>query len=161
MVKVVKYEVKVKVSGEKTSEEVRVFRKLRNAREYVAQVVKGLECGDYKVSGDEMVRECKGDNSTVEVRIVRHSLKKYEVSVKTPDGKEEKVVLPTFTEAMSFVSNKAKELGLDCKEPTLNNGVRTIECEKEGKKMTAEIKVQKGSLPKGKSGKEKQVQRAT
>lgn len=161
MVKVVKYEVKVKVSGEKSSEEVRVFRSLRNAKEYVAQVVKGLECGDYKVSGDEMFRECKGKNLTVEVRIVRHSLKKYEVSVKTPDGKDEKVVLPTFTEAMSFVSNKAKELGLECKEPTLNNGVRTVECEKDGKKMTAEIRVQKGSLPKGKSGREKQVQRAT
>ena len=160
MVKVVKYEVRVKISGKKNAEEIRIFRKLRTAKDYVAQVVKGTECGEYKVNGDEMTRECKGKDVTIEVKIIRHALKKYEVTLKTPDGKEEKSVLPTLSEAVSYVSQKAKELGLDCKEPTMNNGVRVIECEKEGKKMTAEIRTQKGSLPKGPSPRQKKAQTA-
>jgi hypothetical protein len=148
MVKVVKYEVVVRVAKKDQNVELkRVFRKLRNAKEFVAQTVKGLECTDYEQKGDELVRECKGSGATVSVRIVKHSLKKYEVSLRTPNG-EEKVVAPTLSEAMSLVSERAKQLGLECKEPTMNNGVRTVECSKGDTKMTAEIRVQKSALPK-------------
>ncbi|MGC9104962.1 MAG: hypothetical protein ACP5HQ_00830 [Thermoprotei archaeon] len=148
MVKVVKYEVVVKVTKKDQNVELkRLFRKLRNAREFVAQTVKGLECTDYEQKGDELFRECKGSGTTVSVRIVKHSLKKYEVLLKAPNG-EEKVVAPTLSEAMSVVSEKAKQLGLECKEPTINNGVRTVECSKGDTKMTAEIRVQRSALPK-------------
>ncbi len=152
MVKVVKYEVRVKISGKKSGEEVRIFRKLKSAKDFVSELARGAQCSEYKVSGDEMTRECKGKDVTIEVKIIKHALKKYEVTLKS-EGKEEKVVLPTLTEALSYVSSRAKELGLECKEPKLENGVRTVECEKEGKKLTAEIRVQKGSLPKGPAGK--------
>jgi len=148
MAKVVKYEVAAKIVKKDQSVELRrIFRKLKNARDFVSETIKGLECTPFTEKEGELVRECKGPNVSANVRIIKHALKRYEVTVKSPNG-EEKVIAVTLSEALKVVQEKAKQQGFECNEPKLENGVRTIECSKGDAKMTAEIRVQKGSLPK-------------
>ncbi len=57
MAKTVKYEVVAKIVKKDQSVELRrIFRKLKNARDFVSETIKGLECTPFTEKEGELVR---------------------------------------------------------------------------------------------------------